>query len=561
MVASIKPHRDEVGLADEGMLIDGQWTAALAGQTWNHRHPATGEDVASFPVAAADDVDLAVRAARRAFDEGPWPRARASERIRVLRRIADLVREHGDELLRLQALDNSVPLSFASVYATSAAFVADVFDHHAGWVDKLAGETLPPYQGGDHVVMTLREPVGVVGAIVPWNAPLLLSAQKLAPALAAGCTVVLKPSEYATFAVLRLARLIEEAGVPPGVLNVVTGPGDPAGEALISHPFVDKLSFTGSRAVGRRIIAASADGFKRVSLELGGKSPALVFADADVSSAAAITMGTVTLGLSGQVCLAQTRALVHRDVTDEFLSMAEMIGGMVSYGNPFDPAVTSSPLINTRQMERVLGLIAQGQADGARLVCGGSRSQGDLAAGNFVAPTLFTDVTNDMTIAREEIFGPVLSVIPFTDEDEAVRIANDTEYGLAATVWTSDIKRAMRMTKAIRAGTVGINGYQLEPHAAFGGYRQSGLGHRVLHRAQDRPAPVHRRDDVTSSRGDTGRQDRGRDRRCPRPGPGRGDRAGPGRSPAGAERPARPGRARRGRRDHRSRRAGGGLRR
>ena len=476
MVASIKPHRDEVGLADQEMLIDGQWTAARAGQTWNHRHPATGEDVASFPIAAAEDVDLAVRAARRAFDEGPWPRARASERIRVLRRIADLVREHGDELLRLQALDNSVPLSFGGVYGMSSAMVADVFDHHAGWVDKLAGETLPPYQGGDHLVMTLREPVGVVGAIVPWNAPLLLAAQKLAPALAAGCTIVVKPSEYATFAVLRLARLIEEAGLPPGVLNVVTGPGDPAGEALITHPMVNKLSFTGSRAVGRRIVEASADGFKRVSLELGGKSPALIFADADVGSAAAITMGTVTLGLSGQVCLAQTRALVHRDVTDEFLSMAEMIGGMVSYGNPFDPAVTSSPLINTKQMERVLGLITQGQAEGARLVCGGNRSEGDLAAGNFVAPTLFTDVTNDMSIAREEIFGPVLSVIPFADEDEAVRIANDTEYGLAATVWTSDLKRAMRITKAIRAGTVGINGYQLEPHAAFGGYRQSGLG-------------------------------------------------------------------------------------
>jgi aldehyde dehydrogenase (NAD+) len=228
--------------------------------------------------------------------------------------------------------------------------------------------------------------------------------------------------------------------------------------------------------VGRKIIEVSAAGFKRVSLELGGKSPALVFADADVGTAAAITMGTVTMGLSGQVCLAQTRALVHRDVADEFLGMAEMIGSMVSYGNPFDPAVTSSPLINTRQLDRVLGLIEQGQAEGARLVCGGTRSDGELAEGNFVTPTVFTDVSNEMAIAREEIFGPVLSVIPFSDEDEAVRIANDTEYGLAATVWTSDLKRGIRLTKAIRAGTVGINGYQLEPHAAFGGFRQSGLG-------------------------------------------------------------------------------------
>src|SRR5690348_10991882 len=476
MVASIKPHRDEIGLSGGLLLIDGSWAEAQSGESWSHSHPATGEEVAAFPIAGPADVDAAVRAARRAFDEGPWPKTRAGERIRILHRIAGLVRQHGDELLALQALDNSVPLSFGTVYGMSANFVADAFEHHAGWVDKLAGETLPPYQGGDHMVLTLREPVGVVGAIIPWNAPLLLFAQKAAPALAAGCTIVAKPSEYATFAVLRLARLMEEAGLPPGVLNVVTGPGEPTGDALISHPMVDKLSFTGSRAVGRKIVAASADGFKRVSLELGGKSPALVFADADVSTAAAVTMGTVTLGLSGQVCLAQTRALVQRDVADEFLAMAEMIGGMVSYGNPFDPAVTSSPLINTRQLDRVLALIEAGKADGARLVCGGARSEGDLAAGNFVAPTLFTDVSNDMSIAREEIFGPVLSVIPFSDEDEAVRIANDTQYGLAATVWTSDLKRAIRLTKALRVGTVGINGYQLEPHAAFGGYRQSGLG-------------------------------------------------------------------------------------
>src|ERR1700735_4278394 len=396
MVASIRQRRDEVGLVDGRMLIDGGWVAAASRITWCHTHPATGEQVASFPVAGAADVDLAVRAARRAFDEGPWPRVRAGERGRTLRTIADLVRQHADELLTLQALDNSVPLSFGEIYATSGEFVADVFEHHAGWVDKLAGETLPPFQCGDHLAFTLREPIRVVGAVIPWNAPLPLFAQKVAPALAAGCTIVLKPSEYATFAVLRLAALIEQAGLPAGVLNVVTGPGEPTGDALISHPMVDKLSFTGSRAVGQKIVAASAATFKRVSLELGGKSPALVFADADVSSAAAITMGTVTLGLSGQVCLAQTRALVHQDVADEFLATSEMIASMVSYGNPFDSPVTSSPRVNARHMDRVLGLIAEGQAAGARLVCGGGRSEGDLAAGNFVAPTLFTDVTHDI---------------------------------------------------------------------------------------------------------------------------------------------------------------------
>lgn len=477
MTLTVKPHRDEVGLKDGQLLVDGAWCPAADGATWTHRHPASGEEIGSFAVAGQSDVDRAVRAARRAFDEGPWPRSRATERIRLLHRYGGLLREHAEELRRLQALDNSVPLSFGGIYATSVNAAADVFDHHAGWVDKVGGQTLPPYQGGDHLAMTFREPIGVVAAILPWNAPFLLFAQKVAPALAAGCTLVVKPSEFASFTVLRMVELLVDAGLPDGVLNVVTGPGDPTGEALITHPLVDKVSFTGSRAVGRRIVAASASTLKRVSLELGGKSPTLVFPDApDVGMAAMTTMGTVTMGLSGQACVAHTRALVHREIYDQFLGAAEMMAGVITYGDPFDASVLASPLINERQLTRVLGFIERAQEAGAKLVTGGDRPDGDLAAGNFVRPTVFADVNNDMEIAREEVFGPVLAVVPFTDEEEAVRLANDTEYGLAAGLYTSDVRRAFRLARRLRAGTVGINGFQIEPHLPFGGFKQSGLG-------------------------------------------------------------------------------------
>jgi aldehyde dehydrogenase (NAD+) len=472
---SIARHVASAGRTDGLLLVGGTWRAG-SGDTWTHHHPATGEAVGSFAVATAADVDAAVAAARAAFDAGPWPRFRARERIAVMHRFAALVREHADELLATQALDNGVPLTFGQIYATSVGVVADCFDHHAGWVDKVGGETLPPYQGGDHLAMTFRDPVGVVAAVLPWNAPFLLFAQKLAPALGAGCTVVVKPSEYATFTVVRLVELLLEAGLPDGVVNLVLGPGDPTGEALITHPGVDKVSFTGSRAVGRRIVEASAGTLKRVSLELGGKSAAIVFPDADVPMAGMTSMGMVTLGLSGQACVAHSRALVHRDVLDEFLENAQLIAGMVAYGDPFEPATTSSPLINGRQLDRVLGLIERGREAGAEVVQGGERLSGDLAAGNFVAPTIFTGVSNDMEIAQQEIFGPVLSVVTFADEAEAVRIANDTAYGLGAGVYTNDAKRAFRVSKALRAGTVGVNGFQVEPHLPFGGFKESGLG-------------------------------------------------------------------------------------
>jgi acyl-CoA reductase-like NAD-dependent aldehyde dehydrogenase len=477
MTLTMRPHRESLGLKTGQLYIDGQWGPARDGRSWTHHHPATGEAVGDFAVASARDVDDAVAAARAAFESGAWSNARASVRIGVLRRFADLLREHADELRGLQALDNSVPLSFGSIYATSVGAAADVFDHHAGWVDKIGGQTLPPYQGGDHLAMTFREPVGVVGAILPWNAPFLLFAQKLAPALGAGCTIVLKPSEYATFSVLRMVELLVEAGLPPGTLNVVTGPGDPAGERLITHPDVDKVSFTGSRGVGKRIVEASAGTLKRVSLELGGKSPALVFDDAkDVGLAAATTIGAVTMGLSGQACVVNTRALVHQDVYDEFITAAQGMAAAITYGDPFDPGTLSAPLINTKQLDRVLGYIEKGKSEGARLVCGGERLDGDLANGNFVAPTIFADVENSSTIAQEEIFGPVLAVVPFSTEEEAVRLANDSEYGLGASVFSGDVQRVFRVSRKLKAGTIGVNGFQIEPHLPFGGFKQSGLG-------------------------------------------------------------------------------------
>ncbi|MCX7619352.1 MAG: aldehyde dehydrogenase family protein [Acidimicrobiales bacterium] len=476
MALTVLPHRDELGIGDGRLFIDGEWVEGSGPEPWEHTHPATNESVASFLPARPADVDRAVKAARRRFDDGSWASWKARDRKKLLQRIAELIADNGEELDRIQTLDNGMPLSFASIYQVSHQIAADIFDYHAGWVDRLAGETLPTYTGGDAMYLTLREPVGVVGAVIPWNAPLMLFAQKVAPALAAGCTVVLKPSEYASFVVIRLTELLEEAGVPAGVFNLVLGTGPETGEALITHPGVDKLTFTGSRAVGKRILQAAAEGIKRVSLELGGKSPNIVFPDVDLDSTAASLMGMVSMGLSGQGCVCHTRALVHASIYDEMIDKCAAMAAMCVLGDPFDPATTSGPLINARQLERVTGYIAKGSEEGARLVVGGDRPGGDLAAGNFVNPTLFADVDNDMTIAREEIFGPVLAVIPFSDEDEAIRIANDTDYGLGASVQTSDVKRALRVAKAVRSGTFGINGYTVMPNAPFGGYKTSGLG-------------------------------------------------------------------------------------
>ena len=477
MAISVLPKRDELGVKRGQLYIDGTWCDASDGGTWTHVNPAAYEEIATFAIGTAADIDRAVAAARRAFDEGPWPRMKARERKALMQKLVGLVYEHKDELGELQVLDNAIPVAFNTMYQVGPQIAADIFDHHAGWIDKIMGDTIPPYTGNELMTLTFREPVGVVAAIIPWNAPLFLFAQKVAPALATGCTVVVKPSEYAALAILRLTEVFEEVGLPPGVLNVVPGPGQTTGEALVTHPGIDKISFTGSRAVGQHILSVSGDGLKRVSLELGGKSASVNFADApDVGLAAMTAMGMVSMGMSGQGCVIQSRALVQKEVYDDFINAAAALVPMVRYGDPFSYETTSGPIINPRQLERVMGYIESGRVSGARLVVGGDRPAGDLAAGNYVNPTLFADVDNQWAIAREEIFGPVLSVMPFTDEDEAVRIANDSPYGLGGGVYTSDIKKAFRVARALRAGTIGINEFAVAPNAPFGGFKTSGLG-------------------------------------------------------------------------------------
>jgi aldehyde dehydrogenase (NAD+) len=477
MAISVLPKRDELGVKRGQLYIDGTWCDASDGGTWTHVNPAANEEIATFAIGTAADIDRAVAAARRAFDEGPWPRMKARERKALMQKLVGLIYDHKDELGELQVLDNAIPVAFNTMYQVGPQIAADIFDHHAGWIDKIMGDTIPPYTGNELMTLTFREPVGVVAAIIPWNAPLFLFAQKVAPALATGCTVVVKPSEYAALAILRLTEVFEEVGLPPGVLNVVPGPGQTTGEALVTHPGIDKISFTGSRAVGQHILSVSGDGLKRVSLELGGKSASVNFADApDVGLAAMTAMGMVSMGMSGQGCVIQSRALVQKEIYDDFISAAASLVPMVKYGDPFSYETTSGPIINPRQLERVMGYIESGRVSGARLVVGGDRPAGDLAAGNYVNPTLFADVDNQWTIAREEIFGPVLSVMPFTDEDEAVRIANDSPYGLGGGVYTSDIKKAFRVARALRAGTIGINEFAVAPNAPFGGFKTSGLG-------------------------------------------------------------------------------------
>jgi phenylacetaldehyde dehydrogenase len=468
--------------APRQLFIDGRWSEAASGKTFETPNPATGETLARVAEGEAEDIHRAVRAARIAFEEGPWGRMTTSERGRIIWRIGDLILEHNDELAQLESLDNGKP--FAVAQAADVPLAADLFHYMAGWATKIEGNTISisvPYMpGANFHSYTLREPVGVVGQIIPWNFPLLMAAWKLGPALATGNCVVLKPAEQTPLSALRLAELMAEAGVPDGVVNVVTGFGETAGAALAAHDDVDKVAFTGSTEVGRLIVAAAAGNLKKVSLELGGKSPNIVFDDADPAAVAGAA--NAIFFNHGQCCIAGSRLFVQENKFDEVVDGVAEIAKSIKLGSGLDEGTQMGPLVSDEQLRRVTGYLESGKADGATAVTGGGRF-GDR--GYFVEPTVLTNTRPEMKIVREEIFGPVVVAAPFSDLDEIAAAANDTEYGLGAGIWTTDISKAHALAKKIRAGTIWINCYNVFDAALpFGGYKQSGwgreMGHEVL---------------------------------------------------------------------------------
>ena len=472
-IASPPSSRANVRIRQTQLLIDGKWVPAVSGKTFETINPATGEVIANVAEADKADVDLAVKAARRAFDKGPWRKMSARERGKLIYRLAELMDEHREELAMLETLDNGKPINDSR--NADLPLAIDCYRYYAGWADKVEGKTIPI--NGNFMCYTRHEPVGVVGQIIPWNFPILMQAWKLGPALAMGCTVVLKPAEQTPLTALRVGELAMEAGIPDGVINILPGFGPTAGGAIAHHKDIDKVAFTGSTEVGKIIMKAAADSnLKRVTLELGGKSPNIVFADADID--AAVEGAHFALFFNqGQCCCAGSRLFVESHIHDEFVDRLVKRVKKVKVGDPFDPSTNQGPQVSQEQFDIVMKYIESGKNGGAKMMTGGKRV-GDK--GFFIEPTVFADVQDEHQIACEEIFGPVLSVIPFKDADEMIERGNRTMYGLAAGVWTRDIAKAHRMAAELKAGTVWVNCYDVFDAAApFGGFKMSGIGREL----------------------------------------------------------------------------------
>lgn len=465
------------------LLIGGEWLPATDGHTFTTINPANGQPLAEVAQAGAADVDRAVEAARAAFEAGPWPAMTGAERGHLLWALADRLERHADELAELETLDNGKPLRTARQGDLPQA--VKHLRYYAGWASKLEGSTIPVSLPNEFVY-TLREPMGVVGLIIPWNFPLLMAVWKLAPALATGNTCLLKPAEETPLTALRLGELMLEGGFPPGVVNILTGPGVPTGAALSAHPGIDKVAFTGSTEVGRKIMAAAAgSNLKRVSLELGGKSPNVIFADADLDKAIKGATWAV-FSTSGQECVAGARLFVEQTVYQQVLEGLAAQAQRIRVGPGLAPKVHVGPIVSEKQLETVLDHIAAGRAAGAQVITGGERLGGDLAGGYFVQPTIFAHEDDSLRLVQEEIFGPVVAVTPFASWDELIARANHTRYGLAAGAWTRDVSQAHRFARAVKAGTVWVNGYGLfDPAVPFGGYKESGFGREMGREALD----------------------------------------------------------------------------
>lgn len=473
-LVSLNPNAAKFISSPKKLFINGQFVEAASGKRFETIDPANGQVITTIAEGDKEDINRAVAAARKAFDEGPWPKMKPTERANILLKFADLVEENVEELAHLDTLDYGQPVGLTTAFASS---VIELFRYYAGWATKVTGQTIPVSLPGEFFNYTLREPIGVCGQISPWNAPVSVAAMKLAAPLSVGNTVVLKPAEQTPLSALRLAELIQEAGFPDGVVNIVPGFGATAGAALTQHPDVDKITFTGSTAVGKEIMRAASGNLKKLTLELGGKSPHIICADADYELAIANAANAILFN-SGQVCFAGSRLFVEKKIYDNFVSdLIDYTTSNYKLGNGFDHTTTLGPLVSEKQKNRVLNYLNIGQQEGAEMLIGGNASSADLTNGYYVKPTILANVNNNMTVAQEEIFGPVVCAMPFDNLDEVTKLANATDYGLGAGICTTDLKKAHRVANSLRTGNVWINTYNLmDPASPFGGYKQSGLG-------------------------------------------------------------------------------------